>query len=231
MINVWRRIRTIATGEGGPADSVSRQMARPDRNPRRLVSFSDAVFAIAVTLLVLGINPPTDFSHLPPALGRLWPSYLGYAMSFLLIAQVWVNHHIMFDHIHSVDGRILFFNTLLLMDIAFLPFATSLLAGALHAGSGLRTAVVFYGVILWTAALLFNIIWAHARHNQLLDQALQPSGARAITHRFGFALIWIASGIILGVFLPVAGVVVIAAFIPAYYFPIRGEYGARSQQI
>jgi uncharacterized membrane protein len=194
------------------------------------VSFSDGVFAISVTLLVLGISPPDDFGHLLHALGRLWPSYLSYAISFLLIAQVWVNHHVMFDHIHSVDGHTLFFNTLLLMDIAFLPFATSLLAGALHAGLGLRTAVVFYGITLWTAALLFNVIWAHARHHGLLDEALQPSGARAITHRFSFALIWIGSGIVLGAFVPVAGVAVIAAFIPAYYLPIRGEYASGRQR-
>jgi uncharacterized membrane protein len=148
-------------------------------------------------------------------------------MSFLLIAQVWVNHHVMFDHVRSVDRWILFLNTLLLMDISFLPFATELLAGALHAGMGLRTAVVFYGITLWTAALLFNLIWAHARHGRLLDDALQPAGARAITRRFGLALIWIGAGICLGAMVPVAGVVVIAAFIPAYYLPIRGEYGAR----
>ena len=200
-------------------------MARPDRNPARLVSFSDGVFAISVTLLVLGIRPPGDFAHLLSGLGRLWPSYLAYAISFLLIAQVWVNHHVMFDHVRRVDRPILFLNTLLLMDISSLPFAASVLAGALHAGMGLRTAVVFYGITLWTAALLFNVIWAHARRAQLLDDKLHPAGARAITRRFGFALIWIGLGIVLGALVPVAGVVVIALFIPTYYFPIRGEYG------
>jgi hypothetical protein len=74
-------------------------------------------------------------------------------------------------------------------------------------------------------ALLFNVIWAHARHARLLDDNLHPAGARAITRRFGLALIWIGLGIVLGAFVPVAGVVVIALFIPTYYFPIRGEYG------
>jgi uncharacterized membrane protein len=161
------------------------------------------------------------------ALGRLWPSYLAYAMSFLLIAQVWVNHHVMFDHVRSVDRWVLFLNTLLLMDISFLPFATGLLAGALHAGMGLRTAVVFYGSTLWAAALLFNLIWAHVRRGRLLDDALAPGGTMAITRRFGMALIWIGLGIGVGALVPVAGVVVIASFIPAYYFPIRGEYAVQ----
>lgn len=196
-----------------------------ERSPNRLVAFSDDVFAIAVTLLVLEIQPPEDFAHLLRGLGALWPSYLAYALSFLLIGQVWVNHHVMFDRIRHVDREVLFFNTLLLMVIAFLPFSTSLLAAALRADDGLRTAVVFYGTTLWTAAALFNVIWAHLRRAELLDPRLGPLAVKAIGRRFAIALGWIGSGIIIGAFAPIAGVVIIAAFLPAYYFPIRGEYG------
>ncbi|MDG4826407.1 TMEM175 family protein [Asanoa sp. WMMD1127] len=201
-------------------------MARLERGPGRLVAFSDGVFAIAVTLLVLEIQPPEDFTHLARGLGELWPSYLGYALSFLLIGQVWVNHHVMFDHIRHVDREVLFLNTVLLMVIAFLPFSTSLLAGALRADAGLRTAVVVYGSTLWTAALLFNIIWAHLRRAGLLEASLDVRAVRSIGHRFALALLWIGSGIVVGAFVPVAGVVIIAAFLPAYYLPIRGEYGS-----
>jgi len=72
-----------------------------DRDSTRLVFFSDAVFAIAVTLLVLDIDPPSDTRHLLHGLVALWPSYMAYAMTFLLIGQVWANHHVMFDHIPS----------------------------------------------------------------------------------------------------------------------------------
>ncbi|MEV4623474.1 TMEM175 family protein [Asanoa sp. NPDC049573] len=194
-----------------------------ERDPVRLVFFSDAVFAIAVTLLVLEIQPPEDFGHLLEGLGRLWPSYLAYAVSFLLIGQVWVNHHVMFEHIRGIDRRILFLNTLLLLDIAFLPFPASVLAGALHAGEGLGVAVVLYGVTFWVAALLFNVLWAHARMGGLVDAGALPDGGRAITLRFATALVWLGVGTVIGVFVPVAGMAVIAAFIPAYYLPIRGE--------
>nr|WP_246381043.1 TMEM175 family protein [Micromonospora jinlongensis] len=190
-----------------------------------MISFSDAVFAIAVTLLVLEIQPPQDFAHLLRGLGALWPSYLAYALSFLLIGQVWVNHHVMFDRVRHVDREVLFLNTLLLMVIAFLPFSTSLLADALRAEQGLRVAVVVYGATLWTAAALFNIIWAHLRRAKLLDPDLGPFGIQAIGRRFALALVWIGSGILVGAFLPIAGVVIIAGFLPAYYLPIRGEYG------
>ncbi|MBM0276149.1 TMEM175 family protein [Micromonospora tarensis] len=195
------------------------------RQPGRLVSFSDAVFAIAVTLLVLEIQPPRDFGHLLPGLGGLWPSYLAYALSFLLIGQVWVNHHVMFDRVRHVDRAVLFLNTLLLMVIAFLPFSTSLLADALRAGQGLRTAVVGYGCTLWTAAALFNLIWAYLGRAELLEPGLGPFGVRAIRRRFALALLWIGSGTLVGAFVPIAGVAIIAGFLPAYYLPIRGEYG------
>jgi Endosomal/lysosomal potassium channel TMEM175 len=116
------------------------------RDPARLVFFSDAVFAIAVTLLVLEIRPPQDTRHLLHGLAALWPSYLAYAITFLLIGQVWANHHVMFDHICSADRMVLFLNTLLLMDIAFLPFAAAVLSAAFGTGHGQRTTVVCYGL-------------------------------------------------------------------------------------
>ena len=75
-----------------------------ERNPARIVSFSDAVFAITVTLLVLEIRPPADYTNLLHGLLALWPSYLAYALTFLFIGQVWANHHVMFDHIRTSSG-------------------------------------------------------------------------------------------------------------------------------
>ena len=194
-----------------------------ERNPERLVFFSDAVFAIAVTLLVLEIHPPQDTRQLLQGLAALWPSYLSYAITFLLIGQVWANHHVMFDHIHSADRTVLFLNTLLLMDIAFLPFAASVLAAAFRTGHGQRTAVVFHGMTFLLAAILFNVIWGYARHDHRLGTTLDAGGARAISRRFRLALVWIATGTLLGALLPVLGMAVIAAFIPFYWLPIRGE--------
>src|SRR6185312_12660942 len=109
------------------------------RDTGRLVAFSDAVVAITITLLILEIKPPNDYEHLLHGLLALWPSYLAYAVTFLFIGQVWANHHVMFDHIRTADRVVLLLNTLLLMVVVFLPFATSVLAGALHSGHGQRT--------------------------------------------------------------------------------------------
>lgn len=190
----------------------------------RIVAFSDAVIAIAVTLLVLEIRPPQDMGHLLSGLAALWPSYLAYGLTFMLIGQVWANHHVMFDHIRSADRMVLFLNTVLLMDIAFLPFAASVLATAFHEGYGQRTAVVLHGIAFELAAILFNVMWWYARHDRrLLVTTIDSTGVRAIGRRFRLALVWIATGTLLGALLPALGVAVIAAFIPFYWLPIPGE--------
>ena len=102
------------------------------RSATRVVAFSDAVFAITITLLVLEIRRPAVDKNLFDALVALWPSYLAYAVTFLFIGQVWANHHVMFDHIRAADRIVLLLNTLLLMVVAFLPFATAVLAAALR---------------------------------------------------------------------------------------------------
>ncbi|HEX8935242.1 MAG TPA: TMEM175 family protein [Pseudonocardiaceae bacterium] len=203
-----------------------------ERDPARVVAFSDAVIAIAVTLLVLEIRPPQDTRHLLHGLATLWPSYLAYVITFMLIGQVWANHHVMFDHIRSADRLVLFLNTVLLMDIAFLPFAASILAQAFRDGQGQRTAVVFHGIAFGLAAVLFNAIWWYARHDRrLLVTTIDSAGVRAIGRRFRLALAWIATGTVLGALLPALGVAVIAAFIPYYWLPIRGEIArARSRR-
>ena len=193
------------------------------RDTARVVAFSDGVFAISITLLVLEIGPPTDEESLLCGLVDLWPSYLAYAVTFLFVGQVWANHHVMFDHIRAADRLVLLLNTLLLMVVAFLPFATSVLADALRDGHDERTAVVFYGIAFAVTALTFNGVWQYTRRHGLLSEALGSAGATAIGRRFQLALAWLATGALLGAALPVLGVAVIVAFNAYYWLPIRGE--------
>jgi uncharacterized membrane protein len=109
------------------------------------------------------------------------------------------------------------------MVVAFLPFATSVLAGALRSGDGLRTAVPFYGIAFGVTALTFNAVWQYAGRHGLLSHALDRAGATAIGRRFQLALAWLAIGALLGALLPALGVVVIVAFNVFYWLPIAGE--------
>ncbi|GIH16304.1 TMEM175 family protein [Rugosimonospora africana] len=195
-----------------------------ERGPRRVTGFTDAVFAIISTLLVLDIRLPAGTDHLGRSLLALWPSYLAYAITFLLIGQTWVNHHIIFDHIRSVDRILLLLNTLMLMTGAFLPFTASVLAQAFRTGHGERAATVFYGTTFMLGAILFNLIWRYAQHGQrLLAKTIDPEGASVISRRLLPAPFWLALGTGLGVVLPLLGVLVITSLIPFYWLSIPGE--------
>ena len=159
----------------------------------RLEAFSDGVFAIAITLLILEIKVP-PIADLGRGLLQLWPSYLAYAISFIVIGAIWMNHHAMFQWIERSDQKLLLLNTLHLMFIAFLPFPTAVLAEALHAGVSASTAAAFYGGTLTLIGVLVTVMWNYAaRHRELLSEKVNPALAKAIGGRFligplGYAL-------------------------------------------
>src|SRR5215472_5921030 len=102
----------------------------------RVEAFSDGVFAIAITLLVLTVAQPRTYRNLAHELGAQWPSLAAYVVSFAVIGIMWINHHSVFMHLEHVDRGLLYINLLLLMTIAFLPYPTGVLGQALAKGQG-----------------------------------------------------------------------------------------------
>ena len=146
----------------------------------RVETFSDGVFAIAITLLILEIKVP-EAGNLSQGLLDLWPSYLAYAVSFIVIGAIWINHHAMFDWIVGVDQPLLLLNTLHLLFIAFLPFPTAVLAHSFQMDMGKSTATAFYGGTLTIIGLLVTLMWFYAvRHRNLLSSELSPEAAKRI---------------------------------------------------
>src|SRR6266487_2888595 len=98
-------------------------------NTNRIEAFSDGVFAVAITLLVLNLQVPqlASANELVPKLSELWPKLLSYALSFVIVGIYWVAHHNTFHYIKQSDRNLLWLNILLLMCIVFLPFPTALL--------------------------------------------------------------------------------------------------------
>jgi uncharacterized membrane protein len=134
----------------------------------RLEAFSDGVFAIAATLLILNVQ--ASGSPLASELGRIWPSYVAYAVSFVTIGIIWVNHHTVMAQIAKVDRTFLLLHVFFLMLIAFIPFPTALLA--LHIRSdGARAAALSYGATLTLTAILINVLWRYAAHGRRLLRA------------------------------------------------------------
>lgn len=195
----------------------------------RLQAFSDGVFAIAITILIFDIKAPDDTSDLLASLLRLWPSYLAYVISFLLIGLLWVNHHVTFEHIVRTDRTQMFANTLLLMLVAFIPFPSSVLASAFRNGTGQSVAIALYGATAALAGLCFNWLWSHAYRAGLMDDTVTPGQVRRISRRILIAPIAYATGGIVGYFLPVPGVVIFGLLILFYWLPIpqRNDAGVK----
>ena len=154
---------------------------------RRVEAFSDGVFAIAITLLVLDIHvpDPSTTADLAQQLGSQWPSYVAYGVSFLTIGIIWINHHAMLRRIKAIDHEILILNLLLLLCVGLLPFTTALmaaylkesegetLAAAIYAGSFLLMSVVF-------AAMNWTILF---RKDHLLAGPIDAATRRTIITR------------------------------------------------
>ncbi len=160
----------------------------------RTEAFSDGVFAIAITLLVLDIGvPESDFNHLWLGIAHQWPSYLGYATSFLTVGGIWLVHHGIFRRLQYANRRVMEINLVLLMAISFLPFPTKLMAEAIRDPSAERAAVIFYGASLLVISLLFSALWGSvASDRSLLKPEVSEKEvnaiARATTPNLGFYL-------------------------------------------
>jgi uncharacterized membrane protein len=129
----------------------------------RLEAFSDGVLAVAITLLVLDIHVPdvAAAGSLASKLGHGWPNYAAYVVSFLTIGIIWVNHHAMISRLREADHTILVLNLLVLLSIAVLPFATSLLARYLREPHGQHLAAAFYSGAFLVMSLLFSLLQRH----------------------------------------------------------------------
>jgi uncharacterized membrane protein len=134
---------------------------------------------------VLEIKVPPPDTALGAELLHLWPSYLAYVVSFLVIGAIWIKHHAMFQHIVRVDGTLLLLNVLHLMLIAFLPFPTAVLAEAFHRGTDEPIAAAFYGGILTVVGIFVNAMWRYAACGyRLIDTHLTAKKVRQIERQF-----------------------------------------------
>ena len=152
----------------------------------RIEAFSDGVFAIAITLLILEIKVPHPGEHgLWHALADLWPSYLAFFTSFLTIGIVWINHHAQFDRFASIDRTLNFINLFLLMWVSFVPFPTALVAEYLRDGSASdqQAAATVYAATFLALSLTFFALWRYASRADLLTRDLSPRQLTALTRR------------------------------------------------
>jgi uncharacterized membrane protein len=165
----------------------------------RLEAFSDGVFAIAITLLVIEIRPPTpaEGESLARALWEQWPHYLGYFLSFLVLGVMWLNHHRIFEPAVRVDGIVLVLNLNLLLWAVLIPFPTAVIADFLRdGGDDAKTAVALYGGVILLAAISFTALFVGITREGIVDELPTPEQVRAARVRFGLGV-----GVYAGAFL------------------------------
>src|SRR5207245_1516854 len=138
----------------------------------RLETFADGVFAIAATLLILNVD--AQIGAAPADLGaglvHMWPSYVAYAVSFLTIGIIWVNHHTVMSQVARADRTFLFLTVVFLLCVAFIPFPTRLVAEHVR-DEGARAAALTYGITLTVTAVMFQAVWLYAALGRRLLRA------------------------------------------------------------
>ena len=196
-------------------------------NPSRLETFADGVFAIAATLLILNVDAQVagDVGNLGDRLTHIWPSYLAYAVSFVTIGIMWVNHHWVMSQIDHTDRRFLFANIGLLLCIAFVPFPTRLVAEHIR-GDGAQDAALAYGFTMVATAIMFNITWFYASTRRRL---LRPDADPAVVSGISRSYLpgpWIYLGATLVAFLSPTASVLLFLAIAVFYVVESSLFGS-----
>ncbi|WP_297342574.1 TMEM175 family protein [Amnibacterium sp.] len=204
----------------------------------RTEAFSDGVFAIAITLLVLEVHVPQRSDLGPggllPALLGNWPSYLSYLATFLTVGVIWLNHHGVFQRIRRVDRTIQWWNLILLLLVSFTPFPNALLAEYLeHNGflsPDVRIAAATYALVFAAATAPWVGIWHHlAKHPELLEPGWDTTSAKHELKRSVLGLVAYSCGIVIAGSLPLlaVGLFLLAA---VYYATTAGGVRIRRRR-
>ena len=183
-------------------------------------AFSDGVFAIAATLLVLEFSVDTgrNADPLGDQLLHLWPSYLAYLTSFITIGIIWMNHHHAVSMMGRTDRTFLFINNLLLMTVAFLPFPTKLVAQFLQS-DGEKAAALAYAATFVLMAVIYNTWWRYASGGRrLIAEGVPDSALHAVSRAFNPGVPMYGAVFIIAFFSPLASVLLTFA-IAAFYLP------------
>jgi TMEM175 potassium channel family protein len=196
----------------------------------RLEAFSDGVFAIAITLLILEVRVEQGPEEsLAAALHHALPEIGAFVASFLQIGIMWANHHALFRLVDRVDQLLLLCNLVLLGCVSFLPLPTRLVAEH-TSGDDARTAVLLYGGTLAANAVAFNLIWWRVVRARLLVDGVQPAFVRDVTVRYLIGLGLYVAATLLAFVSPLAAIVVTVALALVFLLGPSPRSGLDSDQ-
>jgi uncharacterized membrane protein len=151
----------------------------------RLVFFSDAVFAIVITLLVLPLTAeielPADSEDLAREVLQQWPRVVSFVVSFLVIGQFWIAHHNMFSLLRKFDHGLIWLNLVVLLTVSFMPFPTAVLGARLEHDD--KFPVIFYAVSMTVSSIVMTLTWLYAYRRHLVDPELPARTVHQFTVR------------------------------------------------
>jgi uncharacterized membrane protein len=202
---------------------MAQETSPEQKETSRVEAFSDGVFAVAVTLLILTIQVPTGTNtNIPVHVAEQLPFFLAYAVSFLSILVMWANHHGIFNLVIRTDRVLILLNGVLLMLITFFDYPTAIVGAALREGAYQRFAALFYTGTLVVLTIVYNLFWRYiAAHPGLIDQHVSPATIQRISreYRFGPVFYLIAFG--LAAINALAGI--LATLLLAIYFGLTAR--------
>jgi uncharacterized membrane protein len=183
----------------------------------RAESFSDGVFAVAITVLVFNLRLSGDGTVISQLL-HAWPEYAAYAVSFLTIGIMWMNHHTILGHVRRVNRPLLVLNLLLLMGVVAIPFPTALVAEHLHDPGGTAAAVT-YGLVMIAISCGFTAIWLYVgtHPGELGAAAITRETFRQSAPRFAGGLLVYVAGTLVAAFLSAGAALAIYGLLAVYY--------------
>ena len=174
----------------------------------RLEAFSDGVFAVAITLLILEIDVPTG-DNVWHQLKEEWPSFASFFVSFWVIGIIWVNHHGVIDHLRRADRGVLYLNLLVLMTVVFIPFSTELFAVHLKSGADEKVAALVYSSSFLAMGVSFGLLWTYVTsHREALGVSLTDEEVRRTKRSFlignpiyalAFAMSFVSAAVVLAI--------------------------------
>lgn len=183
----------------------------------RFEAFSDGVFAIAITILVLELGvPEAAVEHPLQSVLDEWPTYVAYVVSFASVDALWLEHNVITEHLRVTDTVLIRLNLLLLMVVSFLPFPTGLLSEYRGNAGAERVAVTFYGITLLAASTMISVLWRHAVRARLVREDLSDQDAQALAKRLNPSLWAYLAIIVAGLVVPrlaVIGYLAVAVYL------------------
>lgn len=193
----------------------------PEKDTTRIEAFSDGVFAIAITLLILDIQVPHSDElkgSLLNELGKHWANYLSFFIGFFSILVCWINHHHICNYILRCDNNMQILNSLILLVVIIVPFSTSLLAEYINQ-SEQQTAIAIYGITYCFMALVYDLMWNYAYKYKFTNPEVDDKFLKSIKRIYDIGIFYTLFAFAVSFVSVIAGLVLYTLMFCIYFFP------------